>query len=524
MFKDLKENKIRSLLFLIIIISTIIRGLLAWFLEFGNDEVYYRTYALYPDLSHFDHPPMVGYFIQLFTLNLALEGEFFIRLPAIILGSINTWLIFIIGKRIKDAITGFYAAILYTSSIYCFIIAGTFILPDTPQLFFWLLGLYFLINALKDKEITKLALKNLLFAGIAIGLGMMSKYTSVFLWLGAAIYILFYNRKWFLRKELYFAVLISAIIILPVWIWNVQNNFISFSFQGERVDILKSGVNLNSFITELSGQILYNNPINFVLIVLALIHLFNHKKFIEKSPKRIILWTSLPLILIFLLFSLFRSTLPHWTGPGYIGLILITAAFLSEWYRQKHKLFPWPVKLSLLLLLVIIVLGAGQIRYGFLLRSSEKEISKLGKKDVSLDMYGWKQLSEKFREIYIRDIENKNMDSASAILSYRWFPAANLDYYVARPLDINVKAIGTLERIHKYAWINNYRGGFGLGEDDYFITDSRDFKDPNELYNEYYKEIIPSDTIPIQRNGKTVKYVFVYRLKDLKKIPENILQ
>lgn len=518
----MKEKKIHRSLFILIIISTIIRGFLAWFIEFGNDEVYYWTYALYPDLSHFDHPPMVGYLIQLFTLNLNNDTEFFIRLPSVIFGAVNTWLIFMIGKRIKDAITGFYAAILYTASIYCFIIAGTFILPDTPQLFFWLLGLYFLINAMKDKEITSFTRKNMLFAGIAIGLGMLSKYTSIFLWIGAGLYILFYSRKWLLRKEFYFAMMISAIVFIPVIVWNIQNDFISFSFQGERVDIFKSGVNLNAFITELSGQIFYNNPVNFILIILALIYLINRKKFIGKASKRLLLWTSIPIVLLFLAFSLFRSTLPHWTGPGYIGLILLASAFISEWYRKKTRLFPWPLKASLIFMLMIIILGAGQVRYGLLFESNEKEISSLGKKDISLDMYGWRQLGEKFGDIYQRDIENKTIDSSSAIVSYRWFPAANLDYYVARPLDINVKAIGTLERIHKYAWINNYRGGFDLGENDYFITDSRDFKDPFALYNDYYEEIIPTDTISIRRNDKAAKNFFIYRMKNLKKIPENI--
>jgi hypothetical protein len=49
---------------ILIIVSFIIRCFISAFIEFGNDEVNYWTYALYPDLSHFDHPPMVGYFIQ----------------------------------------------------------------------------------------------------------------------------------------------------------------------------------------------------------------------------------------------------------------------------------------------------------------------------------------------------------------------------------------------------------------------------------------------------------------------------
>ncbi|MCK4664849.1 MAG: hypothetical protein KAT68_18400, partial [Bacteroidales bacterium] len=105
------------------------------------------------------------------------------------------------------------------------------------------------------------------------------------------------------------------------------------------------------------------------------------------------------------------------------------------------------------------------------------------------------------------------------IISYRWFPAANLDYYVALQLNKKVLAIGSLERIHKYAWINKKRGGFYKGMDAYFITTSRDFKNPYDLYENYFEKIEPADTIPIIRNSKNVKNFFVFRMIDLQRIP-----
>ena len=80
------DKSIRFFLWSIIISSVLIRGFLAWYVELGNDEVYYWTYALYPDWSHFDHPPMVGFFIWLTTLNLHFDSELFLRLSSVILG------------------------------------------------------------------------------------------------------------------------------------------------------------------------------------------------------------------------------------------------------------------------------------------------------------------------------------------------------------------------------------------------------------------------------------------------------
>ena len=108
----IKESSIKKYLWILIIITTVFRVLIASALEFGNDEVYYWTYALYPDLSHFDHPPMVGYFINIFSLNLLFDSELFIRMSGIITGALNTYVIFLIGKKIKDEKAGLISAIL----------------------------------------------------------------------------------------------------------------------------------------------------------------------------------------------------------------------------------------------------------------------------------------------------------------------------------------------------------------------------------------------------------------------------
>jgi len=108
---------------LFIVFSTFVRLLISYFLEFGNDEVYYWLYAKYPAISHFDHPPMVGFFIQFFTGNLFFESEFFIRLAAIIPASLSMYCIYLIGTFLKNSATGFLAVILYNLNFYGFIIS-----------------------------------------------------------------------------------------------------------------------------------------------------------------------------------------------------------------------------------------------------------------------------------------------------------------------------------------------------------------------------------------------------------------
>ncbi|MEA3479698.1 MAG: glycosyltransferase family 39 protein [Bacteroidota bacterium] len=506
----LSNRTIQKILIILLISSAAIRGFLAGFLELGNDEVYYWTYALYPDLSHFDHPPMVGWVIQIFTLDLLCDHEFFLRLASIVFGTLNTWIIFKIGAKLKDHLTGLYAAFLFTASIYCFLIAGTFILPDTPQLLFWLLSIYFFSIVFFSDASPYQTNLYLILAGVSIGLGMLSKYTSIYLWFGVITYLLLYERQWFKKGALYLALAISILCFLPVIFWNIDNDWISFTYQGGRANLFESGIKPDNFFRELMGQILYNNPFNVAIILIALWSVIRHKRNFSGKKTKFLLWISLPLILTFLFLSLFRGTLPHWSAPGYLGLIIIAAAFIADRVKQSQneKVIPVWIQLSLSILLIVVILGAGQIKSGWLFYDYSEDPKNLGKNDVSLDMYGWKQLGE------------RKLPFNLPIIAHRWFPAANLDYYVAYPNDTYVLAIGELSSIHKYAWINQARGGFYLGMDAIYISLSRDYKDPEELYSAYFREITPLDTLAIMRGKRKVQNVFVYHLQDLQLLPD----
>jgi len=512
------------MLIFLLVFSTLIRALIAGLFELGNDEVYYWTYAVYPDLSHFDHPPMIGWLIRIFTFNLQFQQEFFLRLASVIGGSLNTWIIYLVGKKLKDELTGWYAALLYTASIYGFVITGIFILPDTPQTFFWLLALLLMLEVLPGPDSTSRSQNKMLRISILLGLGLLSKYTTVFLWLGMILFVLSNNRNWLKKWSFYTAHLVMAGFFSIVIIWNVMNQFISFAYQGGRTGIAGSAFNTDTFLTEIAGEILYNNPVNFILLILALIAVFKTRS-LHGNPKiKILLYSGLPLIIVFLLLSLFRGTLPHWSGPGYMTLIPITALWIREMQTGQAKAFPWSIKIALAVLTLVIGLSIFQVATGFIqLWPSDKKEGRMGKRDYSLEIYGWKQLGDRFKALSDASEKAGEIQAGSPIVSYRWFPAANLEYYVARPSNRDVMAFGNLEAIHKYAWINRLHGGFHLNSDAWYITSSRDFKDPKLLIGIYYSTVLAPDTITITRMGKPAYYFYVYRLKNLQAKPANPL-
>ena len=511
-YNDMNQENSKKTIILLLAISAVVRALLAGWVELGTDEAYYWTYAKYPDWSHFDHPGMVGWVIQLFTLNLLVDSEFFMRLASVVFMTANTWIMYHIGKELKDETAGLWTALLYTASIYAFVITGVFILPDTPLSLFWLLAFWMFVRYLKQN-----LGKHLLLAGLFVGLSVLSKYTGAFLWLGFLLYILCFDRKQFKKPALYLALLITVICSLPILIWNIQNDFISFRFHEDRVSLFGPVTPIN-FGNELIGEIFYNNPVNFVIAIIALVAAFRKKLPIDLRHQRLILFAALPMIGLFLLFSLMRPTLPHWSAPGYNLLILLSAVWLSTIDGKKARR---TVTAALAFLTLTIVIGTAEIKTGFYTMDHHTEPTALGKDDLTLDVYGWRQVCDGFKTIREQQIAKGEMKEEDPIIGHYWFPTASFHYYVGRPLDMDVMGYGSLEEIHKYRRINDKTAGYQKGADYWYLADSHYFIDPFEIFAyTNFKHIEQVGVIPVTRNGKVVRNIYVYECKGLVYIPK----
>ena len=500
-----KEN----LIYYIIIIGTLIRCIIGANVELGNDEVYYWTYALHLQTSYFDHPPLVGLFIRLFTFNLHFNQEIFIRLTAIIGSAINTWLIYKLLYKIKNRQTGIYGALFYNGCVYTSIISGLFILPDSPQVVFWLLSIFLLIKVFILNERQNL---NIILFGLAAGLCTLCKIHGLYLWFAAGIYIVLFDRRWFFNKYLWLSALVTLVLISPIFYWNYQNNFITYNYHSQRV-VTNTGIHFSSFITELTGEILYANPINFVVIVIVLFVSFRRKLFYSnKKLFALLILLSLPLIFIFWAVSLFRDTLPHWPGPGYIALLILAAYYANAVFANRRRVLTIAYSANALLAVVLIV---GYLFINYLpAQLGSKDQPNMGSGDFTLDLYGWKNFELQFRKLLTADIRDKEMKPGAVLISDKWFPAAHLDYYVAHSLNMKLYAFGSLFEIHHFAWLDQVNGAIKPGTDAYYIAPSNYYSNPLQNFSHNFKTIETPIIIPEFRDGKEVRCFYVYRMKN----------
>lgn len=508
------DKKGIKLFCILLVLNTIIRFLIAFFTNLGIDEAYYFVYGLYLEWSYFDHPLMVGLIAKSSTFIFGSGSELGLRALTVIIGSINLILVYYIAKIIKDSMTGFYAALIYSASFYCSVISGSFILPDNPLSFFWLLSILFIIKFLHSE---KPKWYYIIFFGMTAGLAFLSKYSALFLWFGILCFAIKERKLLILKKpQIYISALISIILFLPVFIWNYNNAFTSFSFHGNRIGLESLSFKFDYFATELFGQIFYHNPINIFIIIFCLIYFFKHKKSLSEPYVSFLLFISFPVIFATLGISFFTRTLPHWGGPGYGGLIILSAVVLRMKYSELNNKAIKLGVISNIFFLIIVVFGLLQVNFGFINMARSTDEEKLGKNDISLDMYGWQQVKQKTAEIVNSDLRSKKIDSNFVFITHNWFPAGSIEFYIAHPLKKKLYIWGNKEKAHQYIKINNLRGGIIKNSDAYYITTSRYFGDPDDSLLDNYEIMEPREVIEVTRNLKPAFNIFIYRLKNAK--------
>ena len=487
--------------------------LVAYITELDNDEAYYFTYALHLQWNYFDHPPGVALLIRLSTLNFLFISELSTRLGSIVCAALGTWLSYRIGKIIRNERTGFYAAILYNTSIYSSIIAGVFILPDSPQIAFWLASLLVMIKiVIAYEKGNSVKLINWLLFGLLVGFCTLCKIHGIFLWNGLGLYALFYERKMFSRKGIYLSFVLTLIVISPIIFWNIHNHFVTYTYHSSRVAIHSVVVNAGSFFQAIVGQILYNNPVNAFLILQSLFFL-KRKQFLQPALQRIFLFTGLPVIIIVTGISLFNSVLPHWSGPGFVTIVFIAAYYLDSVSANNSLQLPKILKSSIVLIVSVAIIAVLLILfYPGTIGSKSKD--NYGSGDFTLDMSGWKIFSIEYQQ-WIQQQAGSNEIKNLKFVCNKWFPAAHIAYYLAYPIHSKVIGVGELNDLHNFAWLNKV-DDLKDGEDALCIIPSNYNEDVKTLYANVFSSITQLHIFTEQRDGKISRFFTLYLLKNYK--------
>jgi hypothetical protein len=361
-----------------------------------RDEFLYLAEARHMAWGYYEVPPLLSVFGWL--INLMGGSLFWIKFWPSLFGAFTYILV---GRLILSFGGRWFALVLgFMPFVLGYFVHVHFMLqPNFLEMFFWTLMAYGLVQYVHSGKN-----RNLYIAGIALGFGLLSKYSVAFFAFGLlAGLLLTKERKIFLNKHFYFAILIGIGIFMPNLIWEWQHGFPFLEQMKELKEQQLQNVSQSTFLTD---QLLFNLPCIFTWVSGLLWVSFSA----AGKPYRFIGWAVLIAIAIIVA--------GH--GKGYYGMSAYPLLFgfgavcLEQWTAGKLFYFRY----SMVIFGLIVGLYLDTITLPFLppkqlaaYYSANPVFRKMGflrwedQKDHPLpqdfaDMLSWKEMTAKVAKVY----------------------------------------------------------------------------------------------------------------------------
>ena len=202
-------------------------------------------------------------------------------------------------------------------------------------------------------------------------------------------------------KNFYISLLISILGLLPVFLWNIENNFDSFNFHGNRTAF---GFDLIHIIKSVFAQLFLLLPTTGFLIITSLT---KNKKFIAANEKFLIL-LSLPTIIIFNILILFSdNSFSHWSMVGWMLLLPLASNRLILMKSYKRHLITLKV-VSTFLTFVMISSILIHAKTGFITKSFDQTIPRW---DNTRELLDWGHIAD----ILTKTLQRKELESLATL-------------------------------------------------------------------------------------------------------------
>ena len=456
-------------------------------LPLSADEAYYWLWSRHLAAGYFDHPPAVAFVIRAGTV-LFGATPFGVRVGGILLSFAASWFVWRTGAILaRDEKVGALACLFFnlTPMISVELLAAT---PDAPSIaaaavFFW--------------GLAKLAETNdgrwWLVAGIAAGLGLLSKYSAFFLGLGAVVWLLTSPSmcRWLASPWPYLGGAVALVLFAPNLWWNGTHGWATFLFQFGRIE--GESFTLRYLAEFLGAQLALATP--FVL-VLGVLGLAGASRTHDERQMLIaaMLW---PAIAYFAYHSLHARVQGNW--PCFLYPLLAVAAALAwqrtDWSGWRIPVQRWSKRLAVPVAAVLLVAAYAQALFA---------VVPMGRKDPLARL-----LAVGFPEVAAKVETLRLAAHADALLTTDYASTGWFAFYGPGP----VVQIG-----EDYRWSGAPVAKASLfAGPALYVSEVR--RDRRDLIGAHFSQVTEIARIDRERKGVAIAHYVVYRVSGLKGAP-----
>lgn len=447
------------------------------------DEAQYWYWAQHLAWGYYSKPPMIAAIIAAST-SVCGDAEPCVRAGSLLFYPLSSLVLFFLTRRLFDDKFAFVAGLIFIT-LPAVGLSSLLISTDVALFFFWCLALYAFVRVLKSDAWFDWGL-----LGVALGLGLLTKYTMGIFFLSAALY-LFFSGRWhfFIKLRAWFAVLLAAAIFAPNLWWNWKNHFPTFQHTAEISNLEQAGLHWRSFSEFFIGQFGVFGLIFFPLLLLAVLNI----KRLQRLPHAgLLLSFSLPFLVIISLQALFGTANANWAAPAYVAATVLLAAWLMQWQHSR---------LLMLGLVVNTALWVGLYHYEALAQRLGIEIT--AKNDIYKRLRGWDQLGQQYLAVQAKYPTALPLAEERGLMS-------ELAYY-ARPAGLQLVSWNPEHKLrHHYDLVTTLDGR--QGQDFLFVS-------PAPLpanISTYFQAVQQVDELIVQIHPDYELRYAVYRMQNFK--------
>lgn len=340
------------------------------------DEAQYWSWSREPAFGYFSKPPLIAWVIGLST-SLCGHAEPCVRLASPLFYAASAIFIYFAAQALYDARIGFWSALIFVT-LPGASFSSTLISTDVPLLFFWSVALWGWIRLTQTRHWSWAVL-----TGVAIGLGMLSKYAMIYFYLCAAVWLYMHPpERWLLRDLGGLALIVIPLLFLaPNIAWNLSHGLATFSHTAANANWTGIPIHPLKALEFFGAQFGVFGPVLFGALIWVVVQALRARR---GDADRLLLAFSVPMIVLVTGQAFLSRAHANWAAVAYpAATILVTAALLQT---DRRRLFAASLALHLVLFVVISTAPA-----------FAQKLALPGRLDPYGRMLGWKDLASAIR-------------------------------------------------------------------------------------------------------------------------------
>jgi lipid A galacturonosyltransferase RgtD len=297
------------------------------------DEAQYWLWAQNLDWGYYSKPPMIAWVINATTALGTSDSTFWVRIGSPLFHMATAFTLMAAARRLaKSDLVAAWVGVTYIT-IPGVTLSAIFLSTDTFLLFFYALALF-----AYSRLIEKRSVKHALLLGLAVGLGVLSKYAMLYFAGTALIAALALPQARIAIRDTAIAAFVAIVVVSPNLWWNHTHGDVTFRHTSQNADWNGLHFKFGTAAEFLGSQFGVVGPVIFAALLWALYRRIRRQDSRLGTHLFILSW---PIIGVIIFQALMSDANANWAATAYIAGIVLAVVLLLEKSEKALEVSLW---------------------------------------------------------------------------------------------------------------------------------------------------------------------------------------